>query len=244
MSQQKKIIKTETKACDLCGNMGRVTAVEMLPGGGILFECHHGKRKMHEWAEYKGFEDLRNIKVDRDSSTEMKCPKCSEIGVIKTERDDTKRPDRYSYRISHPDGRRCRLSGKNRDEVLKILSRYIPNTAEQQSLSKQETHRKNRHLEQIVCPECEKVGGAADYKKSLTVVHQTGNGKNVQHKMQTIVQKQRFLNAVTTNTLSSYRKQQVENGILKAEKEALIDYFQSVNHEGASILRRYIGLEK
>ena len=118
MSQQNKVVKVEIRVCDLCKEVGRVEAVEMLPGGGILFECNHDSGKHCEWAVYEGFENLRNAKTERMLTPEIKCPKCNEMGVVKTERDDSRRPDRYSYRISHPAGRDCRL------ELVKIVISY------------------------------------------------------------------------------------------------------------------------
>ena len=67
-------------------------------------------------ADNEGFEDFRNIKTDRENTPEIKCPVCHKQGVVKTERDDENRTDRYSYKILHPNGSKCTVSkGENRD---------------------------------------------------------------------------------------------------------------------------------
>lgn len=234
--QQEQIVKKVTKPCDLCGKVGEVVAVEMLPGNGILFECKHDDdgssssssedKKIHEWAAFQSLSSLRNIKIDRGSNPEIKCPKCTEIGVIKTERDDEKRPDRYSYRISHPDGHRCRMSGKNRDEVLKYLNRYIPDSNEREDkknegetqMQQQQQQKKHKHVRgpkqpQIVCPECSQTGSAAIYQRGThpCVVHQHGDGKNTQHTMKTLEQRHAFILAIDKSKISDAKKRNLIN---------------------------------
>src|ERR687897_481326 len=99
-----RMLNIETKECNLCKNIGRIEPVEIVPSGGILFECRHPDGTLHEWASFSGLDNLRSVKTDRLRSEEIECPQCNRNGLIKTERLDLKRPDRYSYRISHPDG--------------------------------------------------------------------------------------------------------------------------------------------
>ena len=188
--QKNKIIKTETRACDLCGELGRIEAVELLPGGGTLFECHHADGKMHEWATYDGFQDLRNIKTDRENTPEIECPVCHRQGVVKTERDDAKRPDRYSYRISHPDASRCWIKKEHRDAVLKALGRYIPkienSTTVVQIIDKKKKKREYHERSKLPCPKCTEIGSFHPEMNPPEVIHHYGNSKRpVWHHMST-----------------------------------------------------------
>ena len=236
MSQQqdnKKIIKFETKSCDLCGETGLVEAVEMLPGGGILFECKHDNGKTHEWGEYENIDSYRNIKIDRGNNPEIKCPKCTEIGVIKTEREDPKRPDRYLYRISHPDGHKCRMSGNNRVDVLKYLNRYIPpfQSTEVEKEQEQEPQKlkskllsvHQRKREQIICPRCDVIGSSACYPKkpnkqshfSYRVFHNKGDGSNYQHTMKTFEEMVCFYERTGPSTLDKTQREGLELKIFR-----------------------------
>jgi hypothetical protein len=270
MSQEtsnNKIVKFETRVCDLCKEIGQVEAVEMLPGNGILFECKHDSGKECEWAVYsEGLGSLRNIKNDRNISAEIECPQCHNLGVIKTERADNTRPDRYRYRISHPNGGRCRISKESRHIVLKALGRYIEPTGlvatptiaplredkqqqqqQQERPRRQEIVRKERRpykkRERIQCPICNEMGNAFMHDNSLVVMHyrgQKGNRKATQegHFMTTLEQKKKFMNATTTRTLNSFQKLKLEKQIDQSEKAHLIEVMKSVQKDALSIQKQ------
>ena len=235
MIQETQEKKMEAVPCRLCSEMGIVRPVEVLPGGGVLFECAHDSGKLCEWAAYEGWGQLRNAKNDRMASPEIQeCPKCHEPGVIKTERDDSTRPDRYSYRISHPDGRRCRLSGKDRDVILKLLGRYIPNkegattTVVQTTGNRKKKRKYTKDLPKITCPRCNDQASAAVYNGAMTCIHYVKNSGPIQHRMITPDEKRKFVNQAPS-MVNTFRRQEARIESLERELAHYKRFYQAVN---------------
>lgn len=191
--------------CNLCKNPGHTRAVEKVPGGGILYECSHKDGSVCEWARFEGgIDSFKNIKADREISPEIQCPQCGSKGIIKTVRRESNRPDRYSYRISHPDGSRCWVNNKNRSIILKALDRYIePNqstTVETQEESSKQSKKyeiqkvkREYHFRPIVnCFRCGKPGSIANYKSTgKGFIHRDGP-KKIYHYVKTPKHKREF----------------------------------------------------
>lgn len=212
----------ETIKCPICDRPGKVQAVEGVPGDGILYECIHEDGKVCEWARFEGgLGSFKNIKADRMISPEIECPQCGSKGVIKTERNDNNRPDRYSYRISHPNGSRCFIRKENRAVVLKALGRYIePSTTTAPAPAtdaitalpkrKREYHRRP----QIRCPKCNEMGSASNYDhlNIMAVIHHFGGVKKpLWHHMSTPKLRKQFLALVpVTEERDRFKKKMAE----------------------------------
>jgi hypothetical protein len=264
--------------CPTCERMCLIEAVEMVPGRGILFQCIHEDGSLpHEYSEYADIDSMRASRFD-DPSPEIRCPECSELGIVKAERDesDRNRPDKWRYYIRHPDGKTHIIEDKERrDEVLKAVGRYLPKKRpggslkvekkkevqqqQQQQVKKRDHHqvrrqrqqhkekkaegdadqkRDYRRRERIECPICNEEGSAALYNNMMTVSHYTKDKRTIQHHMITPIEKQRFMERTQTDTVTTYRRLQAENRILKqklaqhdVQRLERIKVFQKVEKE-------------
>ncbi len=194
-------IKAETKPCEICQKLGKTVPVERLPGNGILWRVTHKDSTCCEWSEYDSFENLRSPKDDKPS-VDIDCPECGRIGKIGTEREDpVHRPDTYTYKMHHSDGKKCWVKSEHRDIVLKALGRYIDiefwkrqrQAAKQKKRNnmmltetpghlKSDTKRLRKSTNEynnntkMICPVCEKEGTARRLNKPVR--YYISHGKN------------------------------------------------------------------
>ena len=113
------------KQCPICDEIGVVEAVEIVPGGGILYRSTHENGKQCQWSKFPDMDAAQSAKWDQPQQ-EIRCPECNEWGIIVAEIDesDIMKQDNWKYSVSHPTTK-CLITPENRNTILKALDRYI-----------------------------------------------------------------------------------------------------------------------
>jgi len=187
----------------MCKRIGLVEAVEIVPGGGILYRSTHDDGKQCQWSEYLNLSAMGEAKTDQPPQ-EIQCPECQQLGIIIAELDESDRmkPDTWNYFVSHPTGsRRCAVRLENRSTILKALDRYIDKTIvednNQTQTQTQKRRRQSQHRLEIICPRCDLVGKATlrdNSNRSPDVEHANPDktGSKISHSMKTPELKEQF----------------------------------------------------
>ena len=231
--------------------MGFVQAIEIIPGGGILYRTTHDEDNTQcQYSDYPNVDAMRNAKTDQPQQ-EIRCPECNELGIVIAEKDESDRakPGTWKYLVSHPTGsQRCVIRPENRDTILKALDRYIQ-TETATSIGRpiggtivapieKDTKRPNRikkikigirkrkRLSIIICPRCNKLGAAfVRHTKggALVVLHQTRHGfEKVQtHTMRTDKEKAQFI-TLLGKALEEEKKQRLGTRVPSQEKRSFL----------------------
>lgn len=249
----------ETKECHVCKKPGRTIAVEKLPGGGTLWRAlHDDKSEPCEWSTYESLDAVRGAKDDHPT-TEIRCPECNELGVIKAIHDltDRMKPDTWKYYISHPKGGLHLISiPEHRDKILKAIGRYIEQPKPQIPVGKR-IYGKSKSR-QIICPVCKKTGTAGTFtdrrnlsprsKERFTVMHtpsESAKGVRSVCYMTNWTEKEPIIRILYPN--SGYTRLRVEleeerymrkNAI--AEKERIKNFSLEKMHESIKEIKRMI----
>lgn len=126
--------------CPICGQIGTMRTIEVLPDNGLSMECvHEDGQTSHKWAEY----DSADVVYSKDhKGREPKiiiCPVCKKRGRVNGYHPHNSAPNIVEYLVTHEKlkgtwgknktiskRRRCYIKKPtDREAILKKLGRYI-----------------------------------------------------------------------------------------------------------------------